>query len=372
MSKQDRQPEQREAADDLNEDASPYAINIDEGLLSEALAAVAPTRAPARGRPVPATLRGMPVAAAAPRRATTAEPAAKVAPPIAAPPTAAPRRSAPPKAAAPTAPAPPPEELETDEIGIDAGDGGGAELAALKTEIAQLRAERDEALTRVEHETRERLKLVARAKRLTDDITRLGAAATLAEDGRKQAEGQLALAREATRLGQEAIDRARERSRRAEAEYRQGSALPLLGDLLPIVDNLERALYSARGRPDMVLSGLQMIVDQFQAALIRIGVERIIAAQGSLFKPAVHEAVLYVASDDTAPGNIVSEMQSGYTWQGKLLRAARVSVAAPSEQAALSVDQVEARRARSALSEGELLVLPDEHSIPPREAEDDS
>lgn len=346
------------------------AVEIDPRLVMEALAAVSEPARPRTGRPVPANLRGMPVASA------PARPAARPAPPpVARTTTTTPAPdpdelptvekftgdAAQAEAQTDLAPAPEPRPEPAPEPRREAGSeaqGRSMDFFQLRLELERTRGERDDLRGRLETESRERLKMVARLKRATDDVERLNTALATSEEARANAENTASLARDAARSAQEGIERVRERGRRAEEEYRKASALPLLAELLPTLENLERALHTGRHHPEQLSTGLEIVVSQFHAALSRVGVERVDATPGTLFQPAVHEAVLYVAVHDAAPGSIVSEMQPGYTWQGKLIRASRVSVAAPPDQAQLSLDQVEQRRARSALSEGETLSLP--------------
>lgn len=365
MSNEERRKAQRASSRPEGATEGAFTVEIDPRLLDEALAVVSepvrrapePAQKARTGRPVPANLRGMPVAAA----------------PTRPPPRAAPRVT--------TTPAPPPVDLDdvptVENFAADAPPQPQNEQAApapsrhepetlgrptdffqLRLELERTRGERDDARSRLETETRERLRLVGRLKRATDDVERLTTALTSAEDARSKAEVVASAAKDAARSSQDAVERVRERGRRAEEEYRKSSAVPLLAELLPTLENLERALHTSRNHPDQLASGLEIVVSQFQAALGRVGVERIDSSPGTIFQPALHEAVLYVAVYDAPPGTIVSEMQPGYLWQGKLVRAARVSVAAPPQQAQLSLDQVEQRRARSALSEGEALSLP--------------
>jgi molecular chaperone GrpE len=97
--------------------------------------------------------------------------------------------------------------------------------------------------------------------------------------------------------------------------------------LLDIVDNLERAHSHAASDPAKVLAGLQMILDQFRNQLRRLGAERIQVNKGANFDPLLHEAILKMPSE-LPPGAIIEEVSSGFHLKGRLLRAARVVVAA--------------------------------------------
>ncbi|MEI8345000.1 MAG: nucleotide exchange factor GrpE [Candidatus Omnitrophota bacterium] len=102
----------------------------------------------------------------------------------------------------------------------------------------------------------------------------------------------------------------------------------LLADILPVVDNLDRAMTSlADGHdPDKVQQGLKIANDQLHAVLERYGVE-VIKTQKQRFDPQFHEAVAIVdtAADDQ-DGVIVDEIQRGYLLNGRLIRPSRVRV----------------------------------------------
>ena len=121
----------------------------------------------------------------------------------------------------------------------------------------------------------------------------------------------------------------RKRIERSHAERASQSQERLLRDLLPLVDNLERALaHTAPAEQQTSLySGLEIAVRDFQRALSRHGVERV-DALGQPFDPALHEAV-GVAPHPTLPPNTVMHVElPGYMYNGRLLRPARVLVVA--------------------------------------------
>ena len=107
----------------------------------------------------------------------------------------------------------------------------------------------------------------------------------------------------------------------------------LIKAILPVVDNLERALDHPQGEnPDGLLEGVKIIYSQLLQALEKFGVTPI-AAVGKPFDPSKHEAMMQVESTDHEPNTVVSELQRGYFLNDRLLRPARVSVArAPGEK----------------------------------------
>jgi molecular chaperone GrpE len=110
----------------------------------------------------------------------------------------------------------------------------------------------------------------------------------------------------------------------------------LLRDLLPVLDNFDRALAAARtsGSPANVVEGVELIQRELLRVLERAGVIRY-SAIGQPFDPARHEAIARVVSGEAAPDTVVSETGPGYLLHGRVLRPALVAVAAaPDEDAA--------------------------------------
>jgi molecular chaperone GrpE len=107
----------------------------------------------------------------------------------------------------------------------------------------------------------------------------------------------------------------------------------LLRDLIPVLDNLERALDAARstGGSAGVVGGVELIQREFLKVLERAGVTRY-SALGQPFDPTRHEAIARVVSADAKPGTVIAETMPGYLLHNRVLRAALVSVAgAPDE-----------------------------------------
>lgn len=102
----------------------------------------------------------------------------------------------------------------------------------------------------------------------------------------------------------------------------------LIRDLLPVLDNLERAVEHAReggdGKP--LLEGVELVLKGFLDVLERYGVTRI-SAKGEVFDPEKHEALAQVESEEYEPNRVVEEHLKGYYFLDRLLRPALVSVA---------------------------------------------
>jgi molecular chaperone GrpE len=106
----------------------------------------------------------------------------------------------------------------------------------------------------------------------------------------------------------------------------------LLRDLLPIIDNLERAVAHAAGGENgkPLVEGIEMVLKGLLDALNRFGVSQI-AAVGQPFDPSKHEAIAQVDSAEYQPNYVVEELHKGYMFRDRLLRAALVSVAKASK-----------------------------------------
>jgi molecular chaperone GrpE len=131
-------------------------------------------------------------------------------------------------------------------------------------------------------------------------------------------------------------DNVRRRGQRDAEERVRYANESLLRDLVPALDNLDRALASARATAgaESVATGVELIQRELLRVLERAGVTRY-SAVGQPFDPTRHEAIARVVLGDAAPGTVVSETGLGYLLQGRVLRPAMVAVAAaPGEDAA--------------------------------------
>ncbi len=104
----------------------------------------------------------------------------------------------------------------------------------------------------------------------------------------------------------------------------------LLKELLPVIDNLERAIAHAAAvggdNGKTLVEGVEMVLKGLLDVLSKIGVTQI-SAVGQPFDPSKHEAMAQVISDVHAPNTVVQELHKGYQFRDRLLRAALVSVA---------------------------------------------
>jgi len=107
----------------------------------------------------------------------------------------------------------------------------------------------------------------------------------------------------------------------------------LVTDLLPVVDNLERALESLdRDNPDFkaVIEGIELTHKSFVDALAKHKVEAV-NPQGEPFDPELHQAMSMVENPDVEPNTVVEVFQKGYTLHGRLVRPAMVVVSKEAE-----------------------------------------
>ena len=99
-------------------------------------------------------------------------------------------------------------------------------------------------------------------------------------------------------------------------------------ELLPVIDNLERAIEFSDKENDTLkplLEGIDMTVKSFNDAVAKFGVE-IVNPQGEQFNPDFHQAMSIQPSNDVTPNTVLAVMQKGYTLNGRLLRPAMVMV----------------------------------------------
>jgi molecular chaperone GrpE len=97
-------------------------------------------------------------------------------------------------------------------------------------------------------------------------------------------------------------------------------------DLLPVVDNFERALGSAATQDaSKMLLGVEMIHRQFVQVLEKSGLTKV-EAVGQIFDPQKHEAVMRVEDETQVDGTVIEELQKGYAVKGKVIRPSMVKV----------------------------------------------
>ena len=119
------------------------------------------------------------------------------------------------------------------------------------------------------------------------------------------------------------FDNFRRRSRKETEEAGKRANADLITTILPVLDNFERALKMMQDSAER--DGVEMIFKQMQQVLENAGLQEI-EAQGAVFDPNIHQAVLQEAVDDERKGKVLMVMQKGYLLGDKLIRAAVVQV----------------------------------------------
>jgi molecular chaperone GrpE len=126
------------------------------------------------------------------------------------------------------------------------------------------------------------------------------------------------------------LDNVRKRARRDVAVAESRGIAKLAKELLPALDNFERALDAAEAQPENrdhhLTDGIRLVQTELLAALSRLGIEPE-SPKGERFDPHRHEAVAQQPIDGAEPGTIVEVYSAGYTYGDDVLRPAKVVVA---------------------------------------------
>jgi molecular chaperone GrpE len=187
----------------------------------------------------------------------------------------------------PTTPVPQEDEPVTSRE--EAGEPSGDEDPGVEQELLEEKEEAEDPLARAERERDEYLDLARRAQA---DF----------ENYRKRAAREAAAAGERARSG-------------------------LVRELLPVVDNLERALASAQEGEQHLAEGVRLVHSALIAVLERNGVEQF-DPRGDRFDPGEHEALSMREQDGAESGVVIDVVEKGYRANGAILRPARVVVSA--------------------------------------------
>jgi len=240
------------------------------------------------------------------------------------------------------------DDTELGDDGPDAAAGLEDDLVIveLEAELSRIRKAHDDQLGLTQQARVELSRVRGSLRRHEEQLAREGAKLERERQMRRGAEEQLSTMKR--RLDQLEANLAglRRRAQRERDEARTVGTTRAVETLLPVLDNLELAISHKQADPARVVEGIGMIVQQFLQTLAQLGVERVVCAPGVLFDPEVHEALSQIETHDMLPGSIVEQLRPGYLFDGRLLRAARVSVAATppsaiaSDRVADSIDDV--------------------------------
>ena len=124
------------------------------------------------------------------------------------------------------------------------------------------------------------------------------------------------------------VENFKRRMQREQAESLRFANEPLIRDLLPVLDNLERAVGHAQGggNGQPLVEGVALVVRSLLDALEKYGVTRV-TAKGEPFDPTRHEAMAQAESAEVAPNTVIDEYRPAYLLHGRLVRPALVTVA---------------------------------------------
>jgi molecular chaperone GrpE len=123
------------------------------------------------------------------------------------------------------------------------------------------------------------------------------------------------------------FDNFRRRTRLDAEASQKYRAQAIVTDLLPVLDNFERAIQTQvdQEQAKSLLQGMEMVYRLLQEALKNEGVEPI-EAVGKLFDPHLHQAVMQVETEDSESGMILEEFQKGYKLKDRVIRPSMVKV----------------------------------------------
>ena len=122
--------------------------------------------------------------------------------------------------------------------------------------------------------------------------------------------------------------------RRAEQDVEKARKFALerfCSELLPVADNLERALEAAAGDEEVIkpiAEGIELTLKSFVDAMKKFNIESV-DPQGEPFDPQLHQAMSMVENNEVEPNTVIAVMQKGYTLNGRLVRPAMVMVSKP-------------------------------------------
>ena len=164
---------------------------------------------------------------------------------------------------------------------------------------------------------------------MPDNLTAADAAleSVAADQKIAELETQLREASERALRTQAELENYRKRTQRELAEERRYAVVPLVRDLLPVVDNLERAIEAAQQSPDGggLLAGVKLVASQLESILKQHQCVRI-ETVGAPFDPNQHQAIAQEPSDQYPAGAVTRAAQAGFKLHDRVIRPAQVFV----------------------------------------------
>jgi molecular chaperone GrpE len=167
----------------------------------------------------------------------------------------------------------------------------------------------------------------AEAADLDGALVGSGTAELTADQEMEMVRSQLGEARDKMLRAQAELDNYRKRARRELEDERRYAEIDLIRDLLPVLDNISRAVDAAEKKADAasLLEGIKLVRQQLGSLLERHNCKPI-EAEGQPFDPAHHEAVMQQPSADHAENTVMMAVQTGYQLHDRVVRPAQVIV----------------------------------------------
>lgn len=159
------------------------------------------------------------------------------------------------------------------------------------------------------------------------DEAPLGETETDPVDSTEPLRAELAQAGDRVLRLQAEMENLRNRTSREIGDVRRYASMPLLQDLLPVVDNIERAIEAAENTPDAesLVEGFKLVAQQLAAVLARHNCSAI-EALGQPFDPNLHEAISQQPSAEHPAGTVILTTQTGYRLHDRVVRPSQVIV----------------------------------------------
>jgi len=167
-------------------------------------------------------------------------------------------------------------------------------------------------------------------------------------------QAELAEANDRVLRAQAELENFRKRVYRQMDEERKYAGLPLLRDLLPVIDNMERAIEAAEQgeNSSSLLEGVKMVAQQFSAVLEQHHCRKI-DAKGETFDPHLHEALVQQTSEEHPAGCVIDVTQIGYQLHDRVVRPSQVFVSAGAPEARPEEDTNDVTESESSEEEGD-------------------
>lgn len=216
------------------------------------------------------------------------------------------------------------------ELAIEVEDDAPPEVDTRSVE-ARLRAmdaeaEADDLRERLDGLNKNRNAIESQVHKLSAKVSKANAKNQQAIQAQRQAEKKAAHLREALEKQQKDVERLLGRRKKEKTEeYNRGKTAAVMV-LAEVIDNLLLALSHDAASPEKIIDGVRMCVDQFEGNLGSLDVQSIAPLRGDEFVPALHEAIATERDEEIPQGHIIDVLSRGYQMDGKLLRAARVTV----------------------------------------------